>query len=205
MILLETSGNQKTWSSILGWEQWQWQRALESCQKWKPQTSLTGNVISWNLGPLHLSAALPYIAQTMQKGAAVVLLQEVLIRKGTTVKVRRELRQMFPMYECYITAGSHVDVGNDENDRTLAEEYARNKAQITVVTFLHKQVFQTNALARTWYKPRDMSVLEHMAQGRVLWLEAKTHDNVSISIVNVHQATAKRHDCNGKSPSFSGQ
>jgi len=33
-----------------------------------------------------------------------------------------------------------------------------------------------------------------MAQGRVLWLEAKTHDNVSISIVNVHQATAKRHD-----------
>jgi len=121
-ILLKTSGNQKTWSSISGWEQWQWQRALESCQKWKPQTSLTGHVISWNLGPLHLSAALPYIAQTMQKGAAVVLLQEVLIRKGTTVKVRRELRQTFPKYECYITAGRHVDVGNDENDRTLAED-----------------------------------------------------------------------------------
>jgi len=47
-----------------------------------------GNMISWNLGPLHLSVVLPYIAQTMQKGAAVVLLQEVLIRKGTTVKVR---------------------------------------------------------------------------------------------------------------------
>jgi len=98
------------------------------------------------------------------------------------------------MYECHIAAGSHVDVGNDENDRTLVEEYARNKAQITVVTFLHKQVFQTNALAHTWYKPRDMSALEHMAQGRVLCLEAKTHDNVSISIVNVHQATAKQHD-----------
>jgi len=39
-----------------------------------------------------------------------------------------------------------------------------------------------------------MSELEHMAQGRVLWLEAKTHDNVSISTVNVHRATAKRHD-----------
>jgi endonuclease/exonuclease/phosphatase family metal-dependent hydrolase len=98
------------------------------------------------------------------------------------------------MYECYIAAGSHVDVGNNENDRTLVEEYAHNKAQITVVTFLHKRVFQINALARTWYKPRDMSALEHMAQGRVLWLEAKTHDNVSISIVNVHQATAKWHD-----------
>jgi len=74
-----------------------------------------------------------------------------------------------------------VDVGNDENDRTLVEEYARNKAQITVVTFLHNRVFQTNALARTSYKSRDMSALEHMAQGRVLWLNAKTHDNVSIS------------------------
>jgi len=39
-----------------------------------------------------------------------------------------------------------------------------------------------------------MSALEHRAQGRVLWLEANTHDNVSISIVNVHQATSKRHD-----------
>jgi len=80
-----------------------------------------GECVSWNLGPLHLSAALPYIAQTMQKGAAVVLLQEVLISKETTVKVRRELRQMFPMYECYMSAGRHVDVGNDEDDRTLVE------------------------------------------------------------------------------------
>ena len=29
---------------------------------------------------------------------------------------------------------------------------------------------------------------------QVLWLEAKTHDNMSISIVNVHQATTKRLD-----------
>ena len=92
-ILLETSGDQKTWRSISGLEQWQWRRALESCQKWKPQTSITGNMISWNLGPLHLSVALPYIEQTIQKGAAVVLLQEELTRKGTTVKVRRELRR----------------------------------------------------------------------------------------------------------------
>ena len=45
-----------------------------------------------------------------------------------------------------------MDVGNDEIYRTLVEEYARNKAQITVVTFLHKQGFQTNEQARTWYK-----------------------------------------------------
>jgi len=81
-----------------------------------------------------------------------------------------------------------------ENDRTLTEEYARSNAQITIVTFLHKRVLQTNALVRTWCNPRDMSALEHMTQGRVLWLEAQTHDNVSISIVNVHQATAKQND-----------
>jgi len=104
----------------------------------------------------------------MQKGTAVVLLQEVLIRKGTTVKVRRELKQMFPKYECNIAAGSHVDVGNDDNDRTLTEEYARSKAQITVVTFIHKRVLQTNALVPTWYKPLVMSALEHMAQDCVL-------------------------------------
>jgi len=134
-------------------EQWQWQRALESCQKWKPQTSLPGNVIFWNLGPLHLTTALPYIAKRMQERAAVVLLQEVLIRKGTTVKVRRELRQMFPKFECYIATGSHVDIGNDENDRTLIGEYARSKAQITVVIFIHEFLeLQTNKSKLThWF------------------------------------------------------
>jgi len=189
-ILLETSGNQRIWTSNSGWKQWQWHRALESCQ----QTRLTGNGISWNLGPLHLFTALPCIARTMQKGAAVVLLQVVLIHKGTTVRVRPELRHMFPKFGRYIAARSHADVGNDKIDRTLSEEYARNKAQITIVTFLHKRVCQTNARVHTWHKPRDMSAFEHMAQGRVLWLEAKTHPNVSISIVNVHSATANQHD-----------
>ena len=53
-ILLETSGNQRTWSSISGWKQWQWQRdQMETAD----QSSLMGNVISWDLGPLHLSTA----------------------------------------------------------------------------------------------------------------------------------------------------
>jgi len=80
---------------------------------------------------------------------------------------------MFPQYDRYVAAGSHVDVGNDENEQTEIEEYARSKAQISVVTFLHERVFQTNALVRTWHKPRDMAALEHTVQGSVLWLEAK--------------------------------
>jgi len=45
-ILLEASSNQKMWNSISSWEQWMRKRALESCQKWELQTSLTGHVIS---------------------------------------------------------------------------------------------------------------------------------------------------------------
>jgi hypothetical protein len=66
-----------------------------------------------------------------------------------------------------------LSVGNDENGRTLNEEYASSTAQMTIDTFLHKSVFQTNALVRTRVKLRGMSALEHMDQGRVLWLEAK--------------------------------
>jgi len=33
--------------------------------RWQPQTSASGNVISWNLGPLGTHAAQPYIAQAM--------------------------------------------------------------------------------------------------------------------------------------------
>jgi len=69
---------------------------------------------------------------------------------------------MFQENECYITVGSHVDVGNDENDRTLIEEYARSKAQITKVTLLHKRVLQTNALVCTWHNLCYLSALEQM-------------------------------------------
>ena len=37
-------------------------------------------------------------------------------------------------------------------------------------------------------------VLEHMAHGRVLWFDAMTHESERISIINIHQATARRLD-----------
>jgi len=64
-ILLEKNGKQKDLNSLSSWMQWQWQWSLELCQRWQPQTSATGNVILWNLGPLGIHAAQPYIAQGM--------------------------------------------------------------------------------------------------------------------------------------------
>jgi len=64
-VLLGKNGKQRDISSISSCMQWQWQWSLELCQRWQPQTSATGNVISWNLGPLDIHAAQPYIAQAM--------------------------------------------------------------------------------------------------------------------------------------------
>jgi len=33
-----------------------------------------------------------------------------------------------------------------------------------------------------------------MARGRILWLDAMTHEGERISIINIHQATARRPD-----------
>ena len=169
-MLLGEHGKQKSPWLIPEKELRQWQQALESCQQWQPQTSRFGNVISWNLGPMFLSEAMPHIARTMDKGAAIVMLQEILIRKGKKTRVQRELKLDFSEYDCYITVGDHVDVGKDDDDEELTEEYARNEAQITVVTFLHKRVFQDSdhALVKNWHKTSEGLALEHMSRGRVL-------------------------------------
>jgi len=158
---------------------WQWQQALEPCQKWNLQTSLTENVISWNLGQLHLSTVLPYIAQTMQKGAAIVLIivQEVFIRRGTTVRVRRELRHMFQDYmiivqEVFIRRGTTVRVRREL--RHMFQDYIELHRPSSKGTKLLFQVIK----AIINHTSRDTSALEHMSQGHAMWLQAKTHGNV---------------------------
>jgi len=56
-ILLGKNGKQKDFSLLSICMQWQWQWSLELCQRWQPQTSPTGYVISWILGPLGIHAA----------------------------------------------------------------------------------------------------------------------------------------------------
>ena len=86
-ILLEKNGKQRDLSSLSSWMQWQWQWSLELCQRWQPQISATGNVISWNLGPLGIHAAQPYIAQAMRKKATIVMLQEIRIPRGSKLEL----------------------------------------------------------------------------------------------------------------------
>jgi len=127
--------------------QWQLQWSLELCQRWQPQTSATSNGISWNLGPLGIHAAQPYIAQAMRKKAAIVMLQEIRIPRGSKFRVQRNFGRKFPEYECYIAAGSDVDIVADtDGDQVPSDGYNDTRAHITVVTFLHKRVFRPKAL-----------------------------------------------------------
>jgi len=175
--------------------QWQWQWSLELCQRLQPQTSATGNVISWNLGPLGIQAAQPYISQAMRKKAASVMLQEIRIPRGSKSRVQRDFRRKYPEYECYIAAGSDIDlVADTDCDQVPRDEYNDGRVHITVVTFPHKRVFRPKALVVNWHKPRKKKALEHMAHGRVLWLHVMTHEEGRISIIDVHQATARQPD-----------
>jgi len=75
-----------------------------------------------------------------------------------------------------------------------SDGYSDGRAHITVVTYLHKRVFRPKALVVNWHKPREKKALEHMAHGRVLLLDAMTHEGERISIINIHQAAARRPD-----------
>ena len=50
------------------------------------------------------------------------------------------------------------------------------------------------ALVVNWHKPREKKALEHLAHGRVLWLDAMTQEGERISMIYIHQATARRPD-----------
>jgi len=147
-ILLKKNEKQKDLSSLSSWMQWpvQWQWSLELCQRWQPQTSATGNVISWNLGQLGIHAAQPYIAQATRKKAAIVMLQEIRIPRGSKFRVQRDFRRKYPEYKCYIAAGSDIDlVADTDGDQLPSDGYNDGRAHITVVTFLCKRVFRLKA------------------------------------------------------------
>jgi len=123
------------------------------------------------------------------------MLQEIWIPRDSKFRVQRDFRRKYPDYEFYIAAGSGVDlVADTDGDQVPSDGYNDGRAHITVVNFLHKRVFCPKALVVNWHKSRDKKVLEHMAHGRVLWLDAMTHEGVRISIIDIHQATARRPD-----------
>ena len=92
----------------------------------------------------------------MRKKEAIVMLQEILIPRGSEFRVQQDFRRKDPEYECYIAAGSDIDlVADTDGDQVPSNEYNTGRAHITVVTFLHKGVFRPKALVVNWHKPRE--------------------------------------------------
>jgi len=121
--------------------------------------------------------------------------QEIRNPRGSKFRVQRDFWRKYPEYEYYIAAGSDIDLVTDtDGDQVPSDGYNDGRAYITVVSFLHKHVFRPKALVMNWHKSREKKALEHMAHGRVLWLDAMTHDGELISMINTHQATARQPD-----------
>jgi len=53
-----------------------------------------------------------------------------------------------------------------------SDGYNDGRAHVIVITFLQKSVFRPKALVVNWHEPRGKKVLDHMAHGRILWLDA---------------------------------
>ena len=102
-------------------------------------------MISWNLGPLGIHAVQLYIAQAMRKKAAIVMLQEIRIPRGSKFRVQRDFQRKYPEYECYIAAGSDVDlIADTDGDQVPSDGYNDGRAHITVVTILERCHFDFN-------------------------------------------------------------
>jgi len=102
-------------------------------------------MISWNVGPLGIHAAQPYIVQAMRTKAAIVMLQEIRIPRGSKFRVQRDFRRKYP----------------EDGDQVPSDGYNDGRAHITVVAFLHKREFCPKALVVNWHKPQGKRVLEH--------------------------------------------
>jgi len=99
--------------------------------------------------------------------------------------VQRDFRWKYPEYKCFqsTNAGSDIDlVADTDGDQVPIDVYNDGRAHITVVTFLHKRVFCPKPLVVNWRNPREKKAPEHMAHGRVLWLDTMTHEGERISI-----------------------
>jgi len=121
------------------------------------------------------------------------MLHKIRIPRGSTFRVKRNFRRSYQEYKCYIAAGSDIDlVADTDSDQVPSDRYNDERLHVTVVTFLHKRVFRPRELVLKWQKPREKKALEHMAHGRVLWLDAITHEGECISIIYIYQATARR-------------
>jgi len=65
------------------------------------------------------------------------MLQEIRIPRGSKFRFQRDFRRKYPEYECYIAAGSDVDLAADtDGDQVPSDEYNDGKAHMMMIAFI---------------------------------------------------------------------
>jgi hypothetical protein len=163
------------------WLQWlEWEALWTN----KPSQS---DVITWNIGPQRVDLSFHQIAQTLSKGAAVVMLQEVSFHPGERRRVKRTLKRLGPEYWCVMEASQRVRAGQEELKAGVSKVNYKAPWVYAVVTFLHKDVFK-RPIRVDWAGQYTRRTMKHMLLGRMSCLWAPRHSEPPMLVVNIHQA-----------------
>ena len=90
------------------WLQW-----LERESLWATKF-FPNDVITWNIGPQGVDLSIPQIAQTLSKGSAIVMLQEVSFHPGERRRIKSILKKIGPEYWCCMETSQRVRAGMEE-------------------------------------------------------------------------------------------
>jgi len=118
------------------WLQW-----LEWESLWATK-NFPSDVVTWNIGPQGVDLSIPQIAQTLSKGSAIVMFQEVSFHPGERRRIKNILKKMEPEYWCSMETSQRVRVGQEEKKVGVSSKNHAAPWVYAVVTFLHKDVFK---------------------------------------------------------------
>jgi hypothetical protein len=88
------------------------------------------------------SSSIHHIAQTLSKGAAVVMLQEVSFHPGERRRIKNILKTVGLEYWCIMETSQRVRAGQEELKVGVSKKNYLSQWVYSVVTFLHKDVFK---------------------------------------------------------------
>jgi hypothetical protein len=155
-------------------------RAKRLCN---PETLLHGGSSGWNgKKPVDTS-----VAQTLSKGAAVVMLQEVSLRPGERRRIKSTLKALGQEYWCVMEASHRVRAGRELLKVGMSNRNYNAPWVYSVVTFVHKDVVK-RPIRMDWAGQYTNKSMKHMLQGLMLWLWAPSHSEPQMLLVNIHQA-----------------
>jgi hypothetical protein len=166
---------------VAWWLQW-----LEWESLWT-NTPLRGDVLTWNIGPQGVDLSIHQIAQTLSKGAAVVMLQEVSFHPGERRRIKSILKTIGPEYWCVMETSQRVRAGQEEIRVGVSKKNFASPWVYSVVTFLHRDVFK-RPIRVDWAGQYTRKTLKHMLLGRMSCLWAPRHSESPMLVVNIHQA-----------------